>query len=144
MPQIQKADRNARRKALAIVVAGVVVGSAVLMSLQLNRGRIDAWLFERRGYLIEHPGLVALFFLVSMLPVFAGALYLWRIAARTIATRRFPPPGVQVVRNTAVLSGKATVMRGRLLQSLAGLLALVGLLMPAVIWYLLRGIVEGS
>jgi hypothetical protein len=140
MPEIQKADLNARRKAILIVLVGAVIGSALVMTVQLNRSRIGTWLFAHRGYFLEHPEVVALFFFVLMFPVLASAAYQWRFAARTIAARRFPPPGAQVVRNTTVLSGETAVTRGRLLQALAGILALIGLLMPAAIWYILRGI----
>jgi uncharacterized membrane protein len=140
MPRIQKADRRARQKAILMVLVGVIVGSAIMMTLQLNRGKIDAWLLENRRHLIDHPELIALFFLVLMLPVLASAVYLWRFAVRTVDARQFPPPGTQVVRDTVVLSGRAAVMRGHLLQFVAGLLASAAFLLPAMIWYILRSI----
>ena len=140
MPRIQKADRRARQKAILIVLVGVIVGSTIVVTLQLNRGKIDAWLLENRAYLIDYPERIALFFLVLMFPVLAYAVYLWRFAVRTVNARQFPPPGTQVVRDTVVLSGKAAVMRGRLLQFSASLLALAAFLLPALIWYILRSI----
>jgi hypothetical protein len=144
MREIQKADRKARQKAILIVLVGAIVGSAIAAALQLNRGKIDTWLLENRGHLIDHPKLIALFFLVLMLPVLASAVYLWRFAARIIEVRQFPPPGTQVVRDTVVLSGDAAVTRGRLIQSLAALLASVGLLVPLMIWYILQSIANTS
>lgn len=140
MSEIQRADPTARRRAIFIVLVCTVLGAALAMVTQSYQGALEAWVLGHKEDIIKHPGVVALCFFVPLLPVLACAAYLWRFAARMIVTERFPPIGAKVIRDTAVLSGRAAVIRGRLLQFLVGILALSCLLIPAVIWGLIRSL----
>src|SRR5688572_19353929 len=52
-------------------------------------------------------------------PLLAFAVYLWSLGGRVLRAQEFPPPGLRVIRDTAVLTGARAVSRGRLLKVLA-------------------------
>jgi hypothetical protein len=64
----------------------------------------------------------------------AAGIYLFQLGRRSVRARRFPPPGVAVVRDTRVLEGHEGRRRGRLLQVLAGMLIAAALLVPFALW----------
>ena len=80
--------------------------------------------------------MVAAAFLGLMLPVYVAAIFLWRHGTVIVASRRFPPPGQPVVRDTVIVAGRMAMYRGRTIQALALVLLLAGLSLPAVIWYI--------
>lgn len=52
-------------------------------------------------------------------PLFAFAAYLWWLGGKVVLAQAFPPPGMRVVRDTPILTGRRAVSRGRLLKVLA-------------------------
>ena len=52
-------------------------------------------------------------------PLLAFAVYLWSLGGRVLRAQEFPPPGLRVLRDTAVITGARAVSRGRLLKVLA-------------------------
>ncbi|OHB64968.1 MAG: hypothetical protein A2Y77_09345 [Planctomycetes bacterium RBG_13_62_9] len=53
--------------------------------------------------------------------------YLYRYGRRAVRSRRMPPPGTRVVRDTRVFEGDAAVARGRLAMAMAGILLVLSL-----------------
>lgn len=119
---IQRADPRARRAAFRIVAAAAIAGTVVVVALEWRREDVQRWLLEHGSFLARHPELVAAGALALMLPLAGAAAYLWRLGTRIVRAERLPPPGVAVVRDTAVLTGRPAVARGRLLRLLAVLL----------------------
>ncbi len=138
MSEIQKADPKLRRQLIVIVLVVAAIGSALIMLLQLNQDTLKTWIVDHKEYLVAHPEVVAFVFFVFMLPLLGGAVYLWRFASRVIAARRFPPPGMRVIRDTPVLSENRALVRGRVLQFLAVILFLNSLGIPVMVWFLFR------
>ena len=127
-----RADREYRRKIVVIYVFFVALGVTVL-----------AWVLPRLREYIEsrEPNeataimkvISALVFL-SVLPV---AFYLMAFRRKVMKSERFPPPGVRVIRNTALIEGKDARQRGRAIVVLAWALVLLGLFGTLYIPYLL-------
>jgi hypothetical protein len=136
MPDIQKADAIARRRACVTISIAAIVATAGVLLLEHYRPKLERLLEDKADFLLAHPEMIAAAFLVLMLPMYAGMFYLWRLGTATVAAERFPPPGKPVVRDTVILSGHIAVYRGRIIQALVLVLLLAGLSLPAVIWYI--------
>jgi len=128
MTEFQPADRQARRRALLLLVTAAGLGCVAILSRDgIARAvglRIDLvrWLLPA---------------------VFAGsavaaALWAWRLGARIVASGRFPPPGTPVVRRTPILTGDSAKRRGRALQWLGVTLLILLVLLSAIAWQLMR------
>ncbi len=134
--EIQPADPSARWRAAAIAGVLAVVGGAAIWGTK-------RWLAELTAIAERDPGqaLAALVAAVDSLalglavPLIAIAAYGYLLAYRIGSSRRFPPPGMAVVRDTAVLSGSAAVTRARLLAVLTTLLLAGAVALP---WMLIR------
>ncbi len=138
MPDIEKADPKARRRAIAIVAGAVLIGGVTVYLLEKNRPRLAAWFEERVEFWLAHPEVIAFGCFVLMLPVIGVAIYLWRFGATVVAAKRFPPPGIRVVRDTVILLDARAIYRGRLMQVLSVLLLVSSVSFPVVVWYVLR------
>ncbi|MBI9077167.1 MAG: hypothetical protein JEZ02_17290 [Desulfatibacillum sp.] len=53
--------------------------------------------------------------MILFLTLFPLGLYLLAVGKLTIATRRFPPPGIRVIRDTVLLKEEEAVRKGRIL-----------------------------
>lgn len=138
MPDIEKADPKARRRAIAIVAAAALVGGMAVYLLDKNRPQLAAWFEERTEFWLAHPEVIAFGCFVLMLPIIGIAIYLWRFGATIVAAKRFPPPGIPVVRDTVILLDARAIYRGRLMQALSVLLLVSSVSLPVAIWYVLR------
>ncbi len=138
MPTIQKADPRAKRRAIAALLVTVFLGGALLLALDTYRPEYEAWVQQRADWIIAHPGVTTLIVFAGSSPIIALALYMWRQGAATVRCARFPPPKLPVVRDTLVLSGQAAVRRGRVIQSVAGLLIGLCCVSALVFWWTLR------
>lgn len=136
MPDIQKADLKTRRHAIAIVAAAALIGGVVVYLLEKNRPQLAAWFEERVEFWLAHPEVIAFGCFVLMLPVIGIAIYLWRFGAAVVAAKRFPPPGIAVVRDTVILVGAKATYRGRMMQILAVLLLVLSVSFPVLFWYM--------
>jgi hypothetical protein len=132
--EIQRADPQLRRIAGLVFVALVVAGSVVLLALQswLSGVAQAAPSTARTQLLIAFGGLVA----ISCVTLLAFAVCFWRTAGQVLATQQFPPPGMRVIRDTPVLRGAAAMRRGRILQSIGGVLVLCGVALAVGAWRL--------
>lgn len=119
MSNIQKADPQARRRALVITFAVIVIGMCVMVLLERNQTRMAEWFVANRATISDKTGLVAAVTSALFAPFFAVAIYIFLIGRRIVDTRRYPPPGHSVIRDTKIMQGRAAVTRGRLLQALS-------------------------
>ncbi len=119
---IQIADRRSRRLALMIVSLALIIGLASLMLLEDFRSEWEGWLEREVARWISDPARGGCIMFLLSTPLYVFAWYLGRVAKRTEAARRWPPPGQAVVRDTPILVGNDAYRRGRLLR-LAALLS---------------------
>jgi hypothetical protein len=52
-------------------------------------------------------------------PLIVFAAYVWSLGERIFRAGEYPPPGLRVIRDTPVITGKRAISRGRLLKALA-------------------------
>ena len=119
-PSVQPADPARRRIILAALILINTAGAGII------------WLVTRYiDRLIDFTGMerITLIICLAMILVSLGtlptALYLFTVGRRIRQAERFPPPGMAVIRNTAVITGPPARRRGTILVVLAVILVIV-------------------
>jgi hypothetical protein len=137
VPQIQKADPQARRRAVTLILVTAVVGAGLILLLRHYEPMLESWIMQDPA---AAPGRIRLVLLglvaLAAVPLLAFAVYLWRFGDRIIRAQRFPPPGLGLVRDTAVIEGDEARRRGRLVQVLALCLGVVACGLAVMLWRL--------
>jgi hypothetical protein len=123
MSKIQKADSRARTRALVITLAVIVTGICVMVLFEKNQARLADWFVANMATIADKSGVVAAVVSAFFAPFYLVAGYLFLIGHRVIDSRRYPPPGHSVIRDTKIMEGHAAVTRGRLFQALSIMLA---------------------
>lgn len=136
MSQIQKADPKARNRAMGLILAGTVMGTAAISAYNRYQADIFFWLESNTEWLADNSGVLFLLGLVMFSPLFALSGYLLIYGRRIVSAGRMPPPGSSVMRDTAIVTGVRAVRRGRVLQLLSLFLLLAGAAIPTIFWYL--------
>jgi len=137
MPDIRKADAQARRRAVLLIFAAAFIGSLLILVFEHFRIPLEDWLLadpelsgERaRRLLLALAGLL-------QLPALGFALYLWTLGKRICRAQEFPPPGLAVIRDTPVVTGTAAMARGRQLKLLAFGLVVASAVFGLLLWQL--------
>ena len=142
MAEVQQADPRARRLAFSIIVVGALAGAGLLTTAGSVRPVLEAWVAANPEFRLRV--VMWLVMLSTVAPVILTTVYLWRLGSRIARARRFPPPGLRVVRQTVVLTGAAASRRGRLLQILAGALAAAGVVLGFTLWRLIALLAAAS
>jgi hypothetical protein len=129
-PSVQRADPAARRRAIGIVIAMAILGTAGCIAL-------DTWLDDLRELEARAARAALLQWLagataVTALTTTIVGIYLWRLGRRIVTALHFPPPGMPVIRDTVILQGKPARIRGLLIQGTGLALGLLGLALAAV------------
>jgi hypothetical protein len=128
----QRADPVVRRRALKRWIPSALAGLLLVIGLSSLADRND----------VEHAlpllyAMLALLFSISLV-ILWPIRRLWLIGRDADQTRRFPPPGLAVIRDTRVFHGEAAQLRGRLLQALASVMGFFVVLTPlAMMWLVL-------
>jgi hypothetical protein len=134
MSDIQRADPRARRIALIIVAAAFFLGGIAVPLANMFGPAIDAWFaadLENRA-----AGALRLMALVVSGSAILIAAYVWWIGHRMVRSRRYPPPGLAVLHDTAVLTGDSAASRGRLMRIIALAIGISGILLAVFLWRL--------
>ena len=127
MADVAKADPGARRRAICIIIVVALIGAVLIEGLERYLPQVGEWArADPSG--ARSRFLFSSFAFLSAAPCVAFAVYLWFLGARIIRARQFPPPGLRVLRDTAILTGEAALFRGRLLRAFA-----VGFVIAAVL-----------
>ena len=138
MNDIQQADQRARVVAGVLLAFGMVIGIALLVAAERLGPAVEAWLTgdpaQARARLTSSFGALAL---LIALPVLSFAGYLWWLGVRSVRAERFPPPGLRLVRDTAVVHGTDARRWGRVAQVLAAVLTAAVVLLVFFLWRLL-------
>ncbi len=128
-PVIQKADPGERRTVLAHLGIAAVVGALLIALYEFLMG----WAAGDPGAAVGRLNIVIGSLYILALPMILICRYLWRVGSRIVAARRYPPPGMKVIRDAIVTSGPRAAMHGRLLRYLAVFLGIVSLTLPIVL-----------
>lgn len=136
MPHVQKADPQARRKAIFSLIAGAVVGICLFFLLEFFVGNVNLWIETNAAFLVEHHYLSFIFMLLLVSPILWLSIYLIRFAGKIVKAARFPPPDTPVIRDIRVFEGKSAIVRGRLVQVLCWMILLAAAVIPLLVWYI--------
>jgi Ca2+/Na+ antiporter len=119
MSKIQKADSQARTRAFAITFAVILSGICVMVLFERNQARLADWFLANMATIADNTGVVTAVVSACFAPFYLIAGYIFLIGHRVIDSRRYPPPGQRVIRDTKIMEGHAAVTRGRLLKVLS-------------------------
>lgn len=137
MPELRKADPEARRRAVLTILIATAVGVLVIFAFEQNRQVLEDWLLADPETAKQRAGwLLLLLAALLQLPTIGFAIYLWSIAGKILRAREYPPPGLAVIRDTPVVTGTAAEARGRQLRLLATGLVIAGLVFSLLLWRL--------
>ncbi|MEM7251000.1 MAG: hypothetical protein AAF493_06240 [Pseudomonadota bacterium] len=138
MPTIRRPEPRAWIVfAIAILVAVVLV--------QLNDRLVD-WVITQDD-VMQTPTYVYLLLVpivVVAMPVIGVSWYLFRVARRTEHFDEFPPPGMWVLKETAVRSGATAKSFARRLRMAGWLMLGMGVAGPIAIFVVVRQVVAGA
>lgn len=138
MPEIQPADPASRRKLVVWLSLFLLV---TLLSQSIIQG-FTHWLAEDpervRDYFGRIVGAIALVFS----PLFVFGYYAWQMGVAVIRAKRFPPPGMKVIKDTVVIKGRKAVSRGRALQVCGVILWGTAIALPIAVWWILGNILS--
>jgi len=130
--EIHRADPSARRNAIVIVVVAGIAGAAILHVLGESSEGLRSWI-ERDP---QRAGgtLFALMALGFSAPLLGLSLWVRRFAAKVNRAGRYPPPDARLTRDTRVRTGNAAGAIARLHYVLSGLMALLAIGVPLLLW----------
>ncbi len=137
-------DPVARRRAVLIVVVGLVLGGAIIALTDSYRRELTGWAQDdpMRALNLMLPVMAV----TIVVPVLLAAWYFWRLGARTVREQRFPPSNVSWAGAAQSIHGAAARRRGRLLQGCAAALVVIIVVFSAVLTRLvlnLKSALEG-
>ena len=144
MNDIQKADTKARTRAVIITFAVIVIGLCLMILFERNQDRLVDWFVANMAIIYDNTGVVAAAVSAFFAPFYVVAGYLFLIGHRVTDSRRYPPPGQHVIRDTKIMEGHAAVTRGRLFQALSIMLALAVTVAIALFVYLVHEIAKAG
>jgi hypothetical protein len=146
MAEIQRADPDARRRAIVVITVATVVGGIAIFAGERCWPVVADWLSSDPGrFRLRLATITTLAVALTAVPLLGFAAYAWSLGTRVRHQQRFPLEGVRLVRDTPVVSGAAAAARGRFMQVLAVLLAALAACVAALWWrfaVLVSGIVR--
>jgi hypothetical protein len=134
MTEVRRADPTARRAAALVLVVGTCIGALLLAALTRYRIPLSDWVLADRAQRIELVFVILT--ALGSLPLLGLAVYLWSLGGKVVRAREFPPPGLRVVRDTAIVTGERAVLRGRLLKLLAIVCGTASVVLAGLLWRL--------
>lgn len=142
--EIQPADPAARARALWLVLIILIFGGALLVALYFHEERISEWARENLVQLAQQPTFLFLVVFVLMLPLVGVAVHVYRLASRVVKSKRMPPPGQKVIKDTPIITGSKAVRQGRSMQVMAVIMAIIGVLLPFGLAIILMMLQKGT
>lgn len=119
-----------------MTVFGAAVGALLILGFEELREPLYGWVRSEPAETARRARLILLLSAALLaVPAIVTAVYLWRLGARVLRARQFPPPGFPVIRDTAVLGGDAAATRGYAIQVLALCLGLGATLLCLFFWW---------
>jgi predicted ferric reductase len=133
-PSIQKADPVARRRAVWLLSALILLSLAAIILLNIAVGSLNDWIASHAELLIRHHYLSFLVMLLPVTPVLVLSGWMIRFAGRVVKSQRFPPPNSQLMRDVRVIEGRPAVLRARIAQILCWIILLSAAAIPLLVW----------
>jgi hypothetical protein len=121
--QLIHTDRKLRRVVLLALVAFAGIGAALVRWVLPWATRYVTNLEPAKALRILQIALSAIF--LSVLPI---AWYIAAFGRKVVTSRRMPPPGTKVIKDTAIITGQPALARGKALVAIAALLAILSLI----------------
>lgn len=137
--EIQQPDPQTRRRAAVIVGIGAIVGVVCLYGAVACQPTVERWVTDPAAVAAQADRLNAVIAVVAVgmaLPLAGFAVYLWHLGARVLRDERFPPVNLSVMRPTPVLTGVDARRRGRMIQIIGVILAVMAVGVGWVLWRL--------
>jgi hypothetical protein len=135
--EIRKADPEARRRAILVVVFGAAIGALLIAGFEELRQPLHDWLMSDPAQTPRRARLViALSAVLLAAPLITFAVYLWLLGVKVVRAQQYPPPGLRVIRDTPVVSGPGAVTRGQAIQVGAVCLGVSAAVLCLFFWWL--------
>jgi hypothetical protein len=145
MNELQKADPEARRKAILVLVFAAALGGLLISGFDHFREPLREWLQSDPAETARRARLaLSVSMLVLSVPAIAFAIYFWLLGRKVLLAQQFPPPGYRVIRDTPVVRGAAAVARGHAIQILAVCLGVAAGILCLFIWWFTGTISQGT
>jgi hypothetical protein len=144
MSKIQKADPEARRRAILVVVFAAAIGALLIAGFEDLREPLRDWLRSDPAQTARRARLAfVLSAALLAVPAIGFAVYFWWLGVKVLRAQRFPPPGMRVIRDTPVISGPAAVTRGQAIQVVAVCLGMSAGVLCLFFWWLTGTLGQG-
>jgi hypothetical protein len=135
--EIHAADPRAKRTALVVILASLIVGTALIILFDRARPAIGRWVFaDQQQVALRARVVLSVVAVIAAGPLIGFAAYFYRLGGATVRSARFPPTGAAMIYDTPVVSGDAARTRGRILQVLAVMLVVAAIAMAGLLWTL--------
>jgi hypothetical protein len=145
MSEIQKADPDARRQAILVIVLGAALGGLLISGFENFREAFGEWLASEPAETARRAKLaITLSVFVLSAPAIVAAIYFWLLGSKVLRGQQFPPPGFRVIRDTPIVRGPAAVTRGHVIQVLAVCLGVSAGVLCLFFWWFAQTIGQGS
>jgi hypothetical protein len=145
MSEIQKADPDARRQAILVIVLGAALGGLLISGFENFREAFGEWLASEPAETARRAKLaITLSVFVLSAPAIVAAIYFWLLGSKVLRAQQFPPPGFRVIRDTPIVRGPAAVTRGHVIQVLAVCLGVSAGVLCLFFWWFAQTIGQGS
>ena len=129
----QKADPNQRREALRYVLIAASAGVSIILIYRA----LFIWAASDEGLMVSRLAIVIATLYLPALPALRMCRRLWALGSAVSSSQRFPPPGIKVVRDTPVVTGRSAVFRGAVLHSVSIITGILLVVTPPILWWLL-------
>ena len=135
---LQQASRGAQ---IGVVVLFALIAAATLFAGEYS-DRVGDWLAEDPAALPEKIELFMLGISVLSVPLLAvGIMYIY-YGSSAVDSERFPPNGMQVIKDTPITRGADARSSGRRMQVGGVLLSVIAIGFPVTLYVILRRLVE--
>ena len=142
-PENKAAVEPASTKARIITaVLLVIMGIAVFFAERLF-DTAGAWIAEDPEKALERFNIFIILVAAMSVPLLVVGILSIHNGARTLATNRFPPPGMWVLVDTPIESGAKARRQGRLFQVGGILLCVIAVGFPIALWSIVHSIASG-
>lgn len=131
MPEIQRADLQARRKTIILTLVMMVVFVPTLYWVNSHTESIEEWIAQPGETIKRAKLILSILIAIGVILLLVISIFTFRFASAILRSDRFPPPKIKVVKDIRIRRGVAARKIGRLMQALgiASLLFLIALIL---------------
>jgi len=136
---IIEADKKYRNRMLLVALILIIIGFFIIQCFQTLSNKLSALAEESPELAIQKAenSYKIIFFVMFVLSLIL-CIYLYRLGTSILKSGQFPPPGIKVIRDTKLETGKKARSKGRLLRIFSVLFLLMSILVPLMVFLTLR------